>query len=60
LNGRKPQLLIDQNVDLAAEKRTLWHVPWILPLTEPLPDRRTAPQRRERPTPTDTDEQSAD
>ena len=60
LNGRKPQLLIDQNVNLAAEKRTLWHVPWILPLTEPLPDRRNTPQRRERPTPTDTDEQSTD
>lgn len=60
LNGRKPQLLIDQNVNLAAQPRTLWHVPWILPLTEPLPDRRTAPERRSRPAPTDTDEASAD
>ena len=60
LNGRKPQLLIDQNVNLAAQPRTLRHMPWILPLTEPLPDRRTARPRRERPTPSDTDEQSAD
>ena len=60
LNGRKPQLLIDQNVNLAAEPRTLRHVPWILPLTEPLRERRSTSPRRERPTPTDTDEQSAD
>ena len=59
LNGRKPQLLIDQNVNLAAEPRTLGHAPWILPLTEPLPKSR--PERRSRqPAPTDTDEQSAD
>lgn len=37
LNGRKPALLLDQNVDLAAEPRTLKHVPWLLPMTEPLP-----------------------
>ena len=60
LNGRKPQLLIDQNVNLAAEPRTLRHLPWILPLTEPLPDRRNAPERRTRSAPSDTDEQSAD
>ena len=36
LNGRKPQALIDPNINLAAESRSLWHKPWILPLTEPL------------------------
>ncbi len=36
LNGRKYQLLIDPEVDLAAERRTLWPAPWIVPLTEPL------------------------
>ena len=40
LNGRKPQLLIDPKVDLAAQPRTLGHLPWIAPLTEPLPTRR--------------------
>ncbi|NNC90411.1 MAG: HTTM domain-containing protein [Akkermansiaceae bacterium] len=37
LNGRKPQLLIDPNVDLAAEPRSLKPKSWILPLKEPLP-----------------------
>lgn len=37
LNGRKPQLFLNQGVDLAAQPRTLSHAPWILPLTEPLP-----------------------
>jgi hypothetical protein len=60
LNGRERQLLIDQNVDLAAQPRTLAHIPWILPLTQPLPDRRNAPERRSKPTSTDTDEVSAD
>ena len=60
LNGRKPQLLIDQNVDLAAQPRTLRHTPWILPLTEPLPDKRAERPRRATPAPIDTDEQSAD
>lgn len=36
LNGRKPQLIIDPTVNLAAEPRTLRHAKWILPLTEPL------------------------
>lgn len=36
LNGRKPQLLIDPNVDLAREPRRFWSYPWVLPLTEPL------------------------
>jgi vitamin K-dependent gamma-carboxylase len=36
LNGRKPQLMIDPKVDLAAEPRTLATPSWILPLTEPL------------------------
>lgn len=37
LNYRKPQLLIDPSVDLAAQPRTLLHMPWITELTEPLP-----------------------
>jgi hypothetical protein len=36
LNGRKPQLLIDPDVDLAAEPRTFGRPPWVKPLTEPL------------------------
>lgn len=35
LNGRKPQLLIDPNVNLAAQKRSLSPAKWIVPLTEP-------------------------
>lgn len=34
LNGREPQPLIDPKVNLAAEKRTLKHADWILPLRE--------------------------
>jgi hypothetical protein len=37
--GRKPQLLIDPSVDLAKEKRSLLPAKWIVPLTEPLPQR---------------------
>jgi len=36
LNGRKHQLLIDPEVDLAAEPRSLLPAHWILPLREPL------------------------
>ena len=36
LNGRKPQLLIDPTVDLAAQPRTLMPAPWITRLKEPL------------------------
>ena len=39
LNGRKPQLLLNQNVDLAAQPRTLRHASWLLPMNEPLPTR---------------------
>jgi hypothetical protein len=38
LNGRKPQLQIDPNVDLASVPRGFHARPWILPLTEPLPE----------------------
>jgi vitamin K-dependent gamma-carboxylase len=37
LNGRKPQLVIDPNVDLAAETRTLGRPRWLLEIHEPLP-----------------------
>ncbi len=36
LNGRARQLLIDPDVDLSKEKRSLRHESWILPLHEPL------------------------
>ena len=36
LNGRKPQLLIDPNVDLASEPRGFAQRDWIVPLKEPL------------------------
>lgn len=37
LNGREPQLLVDPNVDLAAESRSLLPSRWILPLRTALP-----------------------
>lgn len=37
LNGRKPQLMIDPNVDLAAEPRGIYYTrDWVPPLAEPL------------------------
>ena len=36
LNGRKAQLLVDPNCNLAQEPRTLFPVWWVLPLREPL------------------------
>ncbi len=36
LNGRKPQLLIDPTIDLAAQPRFAFHRSWIVPLYEPL------------------------
>jgi hypothetical protein len=39
INGRKPQLYLDPNVDLAAEHRTLGRPRWLLPNREPLPPR---------------------
>ena len=40
LNGRPPQPLVDPEVDLAREPRTLLPARWIVPLRESLPDRR--------------------
>jgi hypothetical protein len=37
LNGRRPQLIVDPEADLAAEPRSLLPARWILPLEEPLP-----------------------
>ena len=34
LNARPPALLIDPNVDLAAERRRFGHKPWIMPMPE--------------------------
>ncbi len=36
LNGRKPQLLIDPAIDLAAQPNFAFNRPWIIPLHEPL------------------------
>lgn len=41
LNGRKAELFVDPNVDLAAEPRSLMHARWLLPMHEPLPPRGT-------------------
>ena len=38
LNGRKPQLIVDPNVDLAAESRTWGRPGWLLVIDQPLPD----------------------
>jgi vitamin K-dependent gamma-carboxylase len=37
INGRKPQLYIDPNVDLAAQSRSLGRPSWLLRIDEPLP-----------------------
>lgn len=47
LNARKPQPLIDPNVDLAAQPRSLRHASWIVPLYEPLPTLEQVRQRHE-------------
>jgi vitamin K-dependent gamma-carboxylase len=39
INGRRPELLIDPNVDLASEPRTLGRPRWLLSIREPLPPR---------------------
>lgn len=36
LNGRKPELMIDPNVDLMREARGFYHRSWVLPQKEPL------------------------
>lgn len=36
LNSRKPQLMIDPDLDILTVKRRLGHQTWIVPLTEPL------------------------
>jgi len=43
LNGRKPQLIVDPNVDLAAESRTWGRPRWLLEIHEPLPKPRPDP-----------------
>ena len=37
VNGRKPELLVDPNVNLAAERRSLLRPSWLRPMHEPLP-----------------------
>ena len=39
LNGRKPQLMFDPDLDLLTVKRSWKHQSWINPLTEPLRDK---------------------
>ena len=43
LDGRKPELIIDPNIDLAAEPRTLGRPRWLLEIHQPLPERRASP-----------------
>jgi hypothetical protein len=38
INGRKPQLFIDPNIDLVAEPRRWGRPRWLLQIYEPLPD----------------------
>ncbi len=38
LNGRRQQLLVDPQIDLARQTRSLSPQPWIVPLKEPLPN----------------------
>jgi hypothetical protein len=40
INGRKPELFLDPNVDLANEERSFGRPRWLLPIREPLPPRR--------------------
>jgi hypothetical protein len=40
LNGRRPQLYLDPTVDIAAERRSLAHRPWVLPLRIPFEEQR--------------------
>jgi hypothetical protein len=46
LNARQPQPLIDPEVDLAAQTRSLRHAEWIVPLYEPLPTLEQVRQQR--------------
>ena len=39
LNGREPALLVDPKVDLAAERQTLGHASWLLPMPKSTPIR---------------------
>ncbi len=46
LNGRKPQLMFDPNLDLLTVERTWKHQSWLYPLTEPLrPERWDVPTK---------------
>jgi hypothetical protein len=44
LNGRKPQSMVDPNVDLTKERMSLLPARWVLPLTTSLEDRGNASQ----------------
>jgi len=37
LHRRRPQLLVDPEVNLAAQPYDIWQAPWIVPLRQPLP-----------------------
>ena len=40
LNGRRRQHMVDPEVNLLQEPRTIWPAPWIKPLEVPLHERR--------------------
>ncbi|MSU23610.1 MAG: HTTM domain-containing protein [Opitutus sp.] len=54
LNGRVDQLLVDPDVDLAAQPRTLGSATWITPLTTPL-SARQPPRSPSTPSPASSD-----
>jgi hypothetical protein len=37
VNGRRPELFVNPNIDLARESRSLLPPRWVLPTREPLP-----------------------
>jgi vitamin K-dependent gamma-carboxylase len=49
LNGRKPQMMVDPNMDLAKERVSLLPARWILPLTTALEDRGSETQADDEP-----------
>jgi vitamin K-dependent gamma-carboxylase-like protein len=49
LNGRKPQSMVDPNVDLVKERMSLLPARWILPLTTALEDRGSGTQEDDEP-----------
>ena len=60
LNRREPQLLVDPNVDLAAEPGGLGPVSWVLPLEQPFVYRKPVGRSRHPPRPASAARESTD